>query len=433
MKNYKIIDVSGEKIIFLSNTFSIIKLNGSENTRIIIDELQNLTKSSEVQREPEIKLLELDICLTSRCNLRCSYCYANQNNLGDETDMDFKTAQRAVDYFHALFGSEVKWKIDFIGQGEPLLQFNLMLKIVDYIRKVRNPNNCNFFLITNGTLLTKDVYKTIVEYKISVGISLDGTQQTHDVYRRTACGKGTYGIIKKNLEDIFAEKEKTNLWALSVAHNGNHDIRSIIDANLKLGFKRLQTKISRVTKTTNADRKFLRDILIVQYTKLFDLLYQSILNGDMKYVFSIMNGTDAVGRLFISILQTQKAYRRCKAGFARFSVAINGDLYPCSSFYSITSCKLGNVYQKSFDQKLSATFSKENVEKTCSQCWCRYICGGVCRYASKVEFTNIYTPNDYDCDVIKHICEKIICLIYLLKKNNPKALKQLIRFSQINV
>lgn len=53
---------------------------------------------------------------------------------------------------------------------------------------------------TNGTLINNDWVDIFEEYKIGVGISIDGPKEFHDVYRVDHEGKGTYDKINKSME-----------------------------------------------------------------------------------------------------------------------------------------------------------------------------------------------------------------------------------------
>ena len=73
--------------------------------------------------------------ITNRCNLNCIYCYADNKN---SKDMDFKTAKNSIDYI--LSDDADKLKIQFTG-GEPLLNFDLIEKVIKYCNKNYNDKN----------------------------------------------------------------------------------------------------------------------------------------------------------------------------------------------------------------------------------------------------------------------------------------------------
>lgn len=80
------------------------------------------------------------LCLTTRCNLTCSYCSQKDyyRQVCERDDMSLKTASMATVLVKR--GS----KISFFG-GEPMLSFDLMKEIV------RNNSDKHFSIVSNGT------------------------------------------------------------------------------------------------------------------------------------------------------------------------------------------------------------------------------------------------------------------------------------------
>ena len=105
--------------------------------------------------------------LTNRCNLNCSYCYADAGKGGQ--DMTFETAEKIMESLkgHAL-------KIQFAG-GEPMLNFSLVEQICQYAREKQI--DAVFQMQTNGILLNDETVQAIRRYGVSVGVSLDGIPQ----------------------------------------------------------------------------------------------------------------------------------------------------------------------------------------------------------------------------------------------------------------
>ncbi len=121
--------------------------------------------------------------VTNRCNLKCIYCYANNKN---NKDMDFKTGKNAINYLTNL---DNKIKIQFTG-GEPLLNFNLIEKVVEYCNNKYNDFKIEYAIQTNGTLITEKMAEKIKELNIKVGVSIDGLE-INDVLRPYKDGKSS--------------------------------------------------------------------------------------------------------------------------------------------------------------------------------------------------------------------------------------------------
>ncbi len=149
----------------------------------------------------------LVLSLTTRCNMRCTYCgYADEryHDLFSFKNMDFYTAKRGIDSFLESSYFTENPHISFYG-GEPLANFQLLQKCVLYAKKRSYGRNVSFNMTTNLVLLDDNMLDFIIEHNISVSVSLDGPKFLHDRYRKTADCIGTYNEIIKKLKAI---KEK---------------------------------------------------------------------------------------------------------------------------------------------------------------------------------------------------------------------------------
>ena len=82
--------------------------------------------------------------------------------------MTEETAIAAVALAHV---SKNQFLLQFSG-GEPLLQFPLIRKVVDFVEK--NHVNAQMQIQTNGALLMKDIGKWLFDHHVGIGISCDG-------------------------------------------------------------------------------------------------------------------------------------------------------------------------------------------------------------------------------------------------------------------
>ena len=81
-----------------------------------------------------IKALCLHVAHT--CNLNCSYCFASQGKYHGERDvMSFEVGKRALDFLVENSGTRKNLEVDFFG-GEPLMNFDVVKKLVEYARSI---------------------------------------------------------------------------------------------------------------------------------------------------------------------------------------------------------------------------------------------------------------------------------------------------------
>jgi len=168
-------------------------------------------------------LNQLVLSVTEDCNFRCDYCiysshYPDSKEL-NESYMKFEVAKKAIkDYLNlieegALFNPIRRPHIGFYG-GEPLLNFNLIKKCVEYCLSISN--NCDFSMTTNGSLLNTKIADYLIKNKFYIGISLDGPKSEHDRCRIDKKGNGTFDKVIKNIDYIFNERKYKNIRVMPV-------------------------------------------------------------------------------------------------------------------------------------------------------------------------------------------------------------------------
>ena len=143
------------------------------------------------------KLFNSTICVTRSCNLNCVYCY--QKHKGTER-MDFPTAKACVDeIFSSIPGSAYAGVLlKFMG-GEPLLEFDLLRQVYEYVHERYPDVKKMLFATTNGTLLNDEMKAWFHEHRQSfyLGLSIDGTAEVHNHNR-----SGSFDMIDTR---FFAE------------------------------------------------------------------------------------------------------------------------------------------------------------------------------------------------------------------------------------
>ncbi len=109
-----------------------------------------------------------------RCNLRCIHCYSQSQDVDYPDELTTAEGKALIDDL-AQYGSPV---LLFSG-GEPLMREDI-LELIGHARS----RGMRAVLSTNGTLITRELAKKLKDLDLSyVGISLDGLQKTHDMFR----------------------------------------------------------------------------------------------------------------------------------------------------------------------------------------------------------------------------------------------------------
>lgn len=157
-------------------------------------------------------LLSLTLGVTEDCNFRCKYCTFSEfyKYTRDHSDkyMDFPTAKKAIDHFFSLlflgrrFHPVRKPIIGFYG-GEPLLNFKLVKKCVEYVDESYHSFEASYGLTTNGSLMDEEKADWLMEHDFSIAISLDGPEEEHNRLRVYRNGNGTFKDVMRNVGYIM--------------------------------------------------------------------------------------------------------------------------------------------------------------------------------------------------------------------------------------
>ncbi len=128
---------------------------------------------------------------TPFCNINCTYCYLPSRN--DRTVIEQSTVHNL---FAKLFASG--WANQTVNviwhAGEPLVvPIKVYRAAFETIERLRPEHRCIVHSFqTNGMLITPAWCDFFTEWKVDVGISIDGPKHLHDRMRVTRSGRGTY-------------------------------------------------------------------------------------------------------------------------------------------------------------------------------------------------------------------------------------------------
>lgn len=184
-----------------------------------------------------VKKMLVILKIVERCNINCSYCYVF--NLGNDVWMKhpkYITLETIEQVCHFLKQGCIDMKleeltIEYHG-GEPLM-FNRtkFSQMCETIKSELSPYvKISFAMQTNAMLLNDAWINIICQYKIGIGISLDGPPMYHDKYRVDHRGKGTYERVVEGLRllrDSVAYNQFSAVGILCVI-NPEHDAKVIL-------------------------------------------------------------------------------------------------------------------------------------------------------------------------------------------------------------
>lgn len=176
---------------------------------------------------------QLVLNVTEDCNLRCKYCYLSEvydySRNRTSSRMNFETAKTAIDNFMARirkvcrFNPAKQAAITFYG-GEPLLNFELIKKVISYVEEEYSDLDLKFNLTTNGVLLTEEKADYLVSKNFILSVSLDGCKINNDRNRVFPDGTGSFEIVYKNIVDFKRKYPNYHDIKLIVVQEYNTDL-----------------------------------------------------------------------------------------------------------------------------------------------------------------------------------------------------------------
>lgn len=179
-----------------------------------------------------VNLSQLVFEVTDICNLNCKYCGYGELYYGYDPrgrgSLSIEKARNILNYLSELWQENITesiiqpFSLGFYG-GEPLLNMNLIKKIIQHLELLRIPNKKFIYnMTTNGVLLDKYM-DFLVSNKFNLLISLDGNEK-NNIYRVDHNGKNSFKRVSDNIRflkekhpDYFAKHVNFN----TVIHNLN--------------------------------------------------------------------------------------------------------------------------------------------------------------------------------------------------------------------
>lgn len=269
------------------------------------------------------------LMVTHRCNLNCTYCYETHK---DNKEMSFDMAKSIlVREFEFVKESEKfdELEIDFMG-GEPLMNFSLIKRIVEWLdsEPPHVPYIC--FASTNGTLLDDGMKNWFSRYRSSIclGVSYDGYGSIQSINR----GEVTNGIDY----NFFRALWPTQYFKFTISKEGLPNLaRSFIEAH-KNGFLMAGSLAQGLDWNANDAKVYLEQLRI---------LYNFYLeNLDVKPVNLLTR--------FILIEPQHQQRRQCKfcgTGEYMQTYDIDGSAYGCHMFTSIVCGEDKKIFTSDID------------------------------------------------------------------------------------
>lgn len=249
------------------------------------------------ERMYNFKLPRLAIELTGKCNLNCCFCTSKNviyrtcgcKQWNNEVRLSEKDYCSIIDQA-ILLGIK---QVVFCG-GEPLIELNLLKKLIIYINS--KSHNINIRIQTNGTLLTQDIVKWFKQYNIHVLLQVLGDRDS--IYKKCCSDGKAFEKITKALSYL----------------------------------KKFQIPVTIKILVNKLNEENISDIYNF-YSKLFPKsIVQNYLFPPNKYVSDLYYSKSIDPHNFeypVDIFNYQIFEKKNNCLFGQLLISCNGDVYPC--------------------------------------------------------------------------------------------------------
>lgn len=341
---------------------------------------------------------QLILITTEMCNMRCRYCvysdfYADKKTYSSKS-MSKETAFRAIDLFKSIHEEKVKRgykndpKISFYG-GEPLLNFELIKSVVEYVEKIEF-ENVEYLVTTNGTIMDNAMTEFMAKNNFMVSFSLDGDENNHDRNRVFSKGKYTHEIVVNNL---LKYHEKLQHYRKGAVININCCFDDYTDMVAVTNFfEELKGRVQNINfiynKIYDVDTTYY-DYCKVRYSGDNPTIDENLYKESVKSLFNKFYKIDrhrdvpnSVKSMFLSyyvLKNRKKGWVDLLQGNAciigdKLCVAPDENIYICEK--ANQEMEIGNLQEGINNEKLQRLYEKyfKIREDYCSQCSVKRMC-----------------------------------------------------------
>lgn len=272
---------------------------------------------------------------------------------------------------------DVNVNVTFFG-GEPLLNFGLIEHIFTrvtayHFEKTKIPLVAT--IITNGTIINKDIVEAIQKFSkevhpVGIQLSVDGIKESHDFYRKTRDGKGSFDTIAANIpmfKSIFGgegfsgtpSRERLNVHGSL----NKMTVRTMYESwkffNDVWGIPAIWFMPVHSEDWSDEDAAIYDQQLSLIAN---DLLQRAVREHNSQIIADFAPLNKCLGQPKGDISKP------CGAGDSYISITANGAIYPCHQFYYLDkSLWIGHVDTGIEDERRALYLYYDSTDMNCSR------------------------------------------------------------------
>lgn len=395
------------------------------------EESELLLQTYEIYKKMKFKKrLTYLLIPTYSCNLRCPYCFEEENIKLQSKIMEGRVLSRAfetIEYFREERKEAPPPHIVLFG-GEPFLKRKNQIEIIKQILKISEEHGYTSSAVSNGVDLIYycNIIKRYNNFE-DVQITLDGTKEVHNKRRMFSNGKGSfdnivegvdmalnYGInivLRTNVDSQNIEElPQLAKFIYSKGWNDYDNFRSYVSVVKDFSNKSNWCHIAPPTSLLKR---------LVELKKIHEEMKVIGLEGytPLKYITRVLKE----GKTYFPV------FSFCGANDALFCFDPFGDLYACTDSVGRREHSVGKFYPTlTIDHTQLQKWRELDIFKNsrCRECDVSLICGGGCAYSALCKYGSTEYPF---CEPIKEILQLGFSYYFSQLKEIPENRKELLR------
>ena len=330
----------------------------------------------------------------SHCNLRCQYCYyLEKSGLYAESTHHVMSDALLERFIQQYIEAQLTPQILFTWHGgEPLMRpISFYRRALALQKRYAQGRQIDNAIQTNGTLLTDEWCEFFKENNFLVGVSIDGGQDFHDAYRRTAAGRPSFGQVMRGIRLLNKHGVEWNALAV-VNHLNAEEPLAFYDFFKSIGchyiqftpvVERMVTRDDGLTLAAGTQMGgTLTDFSVTpqQWGRFLCQLFDAWVHHDVGDYFIQLFDATLANWVGVAPGVCTLAKECGHAGVMEY----NGDVYSCDHFV-FPEHRLGNLNHQTLyemmygtKQQAFARLKHEQLPQQCRECRFEFACHGEC-------------------------------------------------------
>jgi len=341
----------------------------------------------------------VDLMLTDKCNLTCSFCYIKnkrQVSAPEEVQRNLDTCNWIVNQYRADIETTPfnrrYIRISLYG-GEPTMAWDSVKALADWTKTILDVK-VNLNIITNMVLMDEEKIDYCIANNISISPSIDGDKATEDTHRVTATGATVSDQVFANARILNSKVTSRSCRSTVTPETVKYMASSVKYVTEELGFNMVNQILAGGINWTDVDIKLIEEqvILITDWwlAKMREGKHYSI-----YYLRNMLNG----------IWNPMRCRHLCFSGKNHIGIDTSGNIYPCHRFCNadtLPEYNMGNIHNGGFVNtalrtKLLAFDLAAYHKENCSNCIAVNSCRALCLHEMMLAGNGMFTPLSHYC------------------------------------